>query len=48
MKAILPFITLLFFAACKTLAQDEPEIEKIIEDGTKEIIKDLANEPQKN
>jgi len=27
--------------SCQTLIKDEPEIEKIIEDGTKEIVKDV-------
>lgn len=31
------------FTSCETLVKDEPEIEKIIEDGTKEIIEDLEH-----
>lgn len=27
--------------SCQTLIKDEPEIEKVIEDGTKEIVKDV-------
>lgn len=35
-------LTIICFS-CATLVKDEPEIEKIIEDGTKEIIEDLEH-----
>lgn len=38
------FISILFLSmicSCATLVKDEPEIEKIVEDETKEIIEDL-------
>lgn len=34
-------LSILHLTSCATLIKDEPEIEKIIEDGTKEIIEDL-------
>lgn len=43
MKNIVPIMFLFLVASCKTLVQDEKEIEKIVEDGTEEIIEDIEH-----
>lgn len=38
---VIPFLFLLFTASCKTLVQDEKEIEKVVDDGIEEVIEDM-------
>lgn len=38
---IIIFATMIFITfSCNTVVKDEPEIEKVLEDGTKELIED--------
>lgn len=34
-------IIMLSLYSCNTIVKDEPEIEKVVEDGTKEIVEDV-------